>query len=766
MYHRRVRRHRVPSFALVVGTSVAALVACSPPKQDASGAPSAADPVAVAARTSLVASTLATLPEPGEGMIGPSLGRVTRAASTKAGHTLADVDSCETCHADVAADWRKSAHAFASFNNPVYRVVVERFRKDVGEKSSHFCGGCHDVALLVDGAMLGTIAPEDLRAHAGISCRVCHGIESARADGNASWDLDTSEIPVPEEGRPETNLRHRSRVGRAALRTAAMCSTCHKSFLDTTSGNTSHLIGQDDATPWARSAFAGSHVARIDADVAELDCRGCHMPRVPATRGDAGAKKGTVASHAFLGGHTWLAAMQDDPELLARARAFLQGRVSLDVGGLRQGDGTHELVTSAPARVSPASLTVVDVVVKNLSVGHRFPGGVMDAQDTWVEVTVEDVRGARVAEAGTDHERGEPGYDPSVHVLTSAMAGDGGVPLHERETNLFRANVYNHTIPPRDAAVVGYAFTAPADLTRYPLVLTARLRHRSRGLELQRAACADTRSERGKTFGKVGLKKVARAIDACKVQPVTDLARVEVALSPRGDAVPGARVVPARADEPHEVAFERRHAYATGLSHALQEHLDAARVPLVAALELARSPRERAMAEGAFAQVAARQGRVDETFAWASRADGDAARSGLASPPSMARARADVLATQWRLAEAAPFLEASAGQASRDDNAWATLAVTLGSAGDPRAALAAARRGLALQPRDGDMLRVQSLALVSLDADPDVRARAEAAFLERRTPDDAPGVRGRCSAKVPGCANERIPVHVHPMRMR
>jgi hypothetical protein len=490
------------------------------------------------------------------------------------------------------------------------------------------------------------------------------------------------------------------------------------------------------------------------------------MPRVAATRGDAGAKKGTVASHAFLGGHTWLAAMQEDPELLARARAFLEGRVSIDVGGIRHEDGSHELVTSAPARVAPSERAVVDVVVKNLSVGHRFPGGVMDAQDTWIEVAVEDARGVRIADAGAEHEKGERGFDATTHLLSSAMAGESGTPLRERETHLFRANVYNHTIPPRDAAVVGYSFVTPADLARYPLRVSARLRHRSRGLELQRAACADTRSERGKTFGKVGLKKVARAIDACKVQPVTDLARVEVALSPHGDAIPGARLVPARVDEPHEVAFERRHAYATGLSHALQEHLDAARLPLVAALDLAGTPRERAMVEGAFAQVASRQGRVDETFAWATRADGDAALSGLAPPPSTARARADVLTTQWRLAEAAPFLDAAAGQAPRDDNAWSTLAVALGSAGEPRAALAAARRGLLLQPRDADMLRVQSLALASLDADADVRTRAEAAFLERRTPDEAPAVRGRCSAKVLGCANERVPVHVHPMRVR
>ena len=746
---------RAPRGALAFVIALSGAIACATRAPEPGAAPAARpSPPAVATAAPL-------LPEPGEGALAPALARVRPAGVAHGrGSEIADVDACEACHADVAADWRRSAHAFASFNNPVYRVVVEGFRKDVGDKTSQFCGGCHDVALLVDGAMTGgPVAPEDLRAHAGITCRVCHGIEGARADGNASWDLDTSDIPAPEQGKPDSILRHRSRVGRAVLRTSALCASCHKAFLDPSTGNPSHLTGQDDATPWARSAFAGSHGARIDSEVAELDCRGCHMPRVPATRGDAGAKQGTVASHLFLGGHTWLAAMQEDPELLARARAFLEGRVSLDVGGVRSEQGTHELVTSAPALVTPDAPAVVDVVVRNLAVGHRFPGGVMDAQDTWLEVTVDDAKAVRVAESGTEHESGE---DPTTHVFTSAMADERGRPLRERETHKFRANVYNHTIPPRDAAVVGFGFVAPADPARYPLRVVARLRHRSRGLELQKIACADTRSERGRAFGKVGLKKVARAIDACRVQPVTDLGRVEVSLSARGVG-PG---VPARADEPREVAFARLHAYGLGLSHALQEHADAARLPLAAALALAETPRDRAIAEGALAQLAARQGRLEETFAWADRADGDAARGGAPSPPAMQRARADALATQWRLAEAAPFFDAVAKVSPRDDAAWSSLAVALGSAGDGRSALVAARRGLVVQPRDGDMLRVQALALASLGEEPGVRARAEAAFLERRTPDEAPAVRGRCSSRVPGCANERVPVHVHAMRAR
>ncbi|MEA2746102.1 MAG: hypothetical protein QOI41_245 [Myxococcales bacterium] len=706
------------------------------------------------------------LPVPGTGLLAPSLARIAgdpaRAVPQGAGDTLADVEDCAQCHSDVASQWRKSAHAFASFNNPVYRVVVDKLRKDRGEKTSQFCAGCHDVALLIDGAMLASIEPNDLRAHAGITCKTCHSIDAARPDGNASWDLDLSPAPIPKDGDAGSVLRHRARVGRATLRSAEMCSSCHKAFLDESTGNAHHLVGQDDVSPWARSAFAGSEAARIDDEVPQKDCRGCHMPRVPATQGDAGAKNGTVASHFFLGGHTWLASMQNDPELVEKAQAFLADRVSVDVAGLRHESGRAELVSSAPLALVRGEHAVVDVALRNLDVGHRFPGGVMDAQGTWLELLIEDKQGRRVAEAGTNHEA--TGADPTAHVLSSYMAKNDGARLDVRETHEFAAGVFNNTVAPRDATVVGYGFVAPEDASRYPLTVTVRLRHRSRNLELQRAACADTRSARGKSFGHVGLKKVARALDACRVQPVTELGRSAVAMN--ADA--SANEVAARAAETPAVAFARRYAYGLGLSHALSERLDDARAPLLAALELAQTPRQRAMALGAIAMIAAKQGRTDETFAVAERADAAAREAGMSPPVAMQRARAEVLAATWKLTDAAPLFLEVASRSPRDDTAWATAAMTFGGAGDSAAALDAARRGLALQPRDGDMLRVQSLALEapSLRVDAPTRAAAETAFLERRTPDAAPSIRGKCSAQIAGCANERIPVHVHTMRQK
>jgi hypothetical protein len=70
-------------------------------------------------------------------------------------------------------------------------------------------------------------------------------------------------------------------------------------------------------------------------------------------------------------------------------------------------------------------------------------------------------------------------------------------------------------------------------------------------------------------------------------------------------------------------------------------------------------------------------------------------------------------------------------------------------------ALAAARAGLAGQPRSADLLRIQSFALVALGAPPAPVAAARDAWLAHRPPDAGPGFKARCSKSVPGCANER-----------
>jgi hypothetical protein len=664
------------------------------------------------------------------------------------GTTLADVDTCEGCHADVAAQWRTSAHAFASFNNPIYRMSVDRLRKDRGVDKSRFCGGCHDIALLVDGAMDKEIAPKDLRAHAGITCRTCHGIARARLDGNGSYDLDTSDVPFPVDGDDGSVARHKQRVATTTLRSAAMCGACHRAFLDATTGNENHLVGQDDYTPWSRSEYAGSRAGRVDDKIEERDCRGCHMQKEDATRGDRAAKNGKISSHRFLGAHTWLAAMRGDAEQVKRVETFLSESVTIDLASIGVGDKRTSLTGlggADPFRPAAGDRVVVDVVVRNRAVGHRFPGGVMDAQDVWIELTVEDGKGRRLGEAGLQHEA--TGADLTAHRFASAMIGADGAPLLARETHLFRANAYNHTILPRDAEVVQYAFDVPASFAddALPLHIVARLRHRTRNLPLQRAACAESKSERSKAFGKEGLKRVARNLDPCLPQPIVELARAEASV--------GGGSPPLRAPR----SWERELEHGLGLLRVVQERLEEARGPLSLARTAATSDRERAMATWALAQLAAAQGATDESLLLATTA------SSLApGHPAIARTRGEALAAQWRLGEAAPHFFEAATASRRDDAAWSRYAVVLGGASKHRESLDAAQRALSLQPRDGDALRVQALALEATSSDG--RADAMQAYLDRRTPDDAPRLRNACNKTVQGCVLERNPVHVHELR--
>jgi hypothetical protein len=201
------------------------------------------------------------------------------------GHELADTDRCAACHADVAAQWQGSAHALASFNNPIYRTSVERFRETRGDVTSRFCAGCHDPALLVDDAMdAPEIAAADPRAHAGVNCQTCHTIDRATHDGNGSYHLRGGPIFIPDASDPASVAAHKLEARTPALGTAAMCGSCHRAFLGPQTGQPHHLPGADDLGPWLHSAYAGSE-ARLD----DPRSRGpaapavtCHASRRPA----------------------------------------------------------------------------------------------------------------------------------------------------------------------------------------------------------------------------------------------------------------------------------------------------------------------------------------------------------------------------------------------------------------------------------------------------------------------------------------------------
>jgi hypothetical protein len=389
---------------------------------------------------------------------------------------------------------------------------------------------------------------------------------------------------------------------------------------------------------------------------------------------------------------------------------------------------------------------VFDVVIRNRRVGHRFPGGTRDIQDSWLEVSVYDSSGRRVAEAGTRNES----QDPTAHRFEVLLAGADGAPVLEHDTHRFRAVVADTTIGPRDAAVVRYAWSPPAALEPSPLRVVARLLHRSRSRAMQDAACRESRSALGRAFGRATHEQRGAPLDPCGRLPITEIARAERFVGPGAD----------RLNAPLDRAprYRRLYEHGLGLLHDVQERLDAARASLEAALDLMGAdapPFERAMVLSALARCAGRQGRVDEALDLAARAE-----AGAPEHPALARVRAEALARVWRFSESLPFWRAAAESTPLDDATWADLATAFGSAGDTASAFDGARRALALQPRSEPALRAQALALESVDAG----AAAFAAYLAHREPDDASDLRLACQRASEWCALETLPVHTHWLR--
>lgn len=721
---------------------------------DGPASPTASDPSPLAAQ----------LP-PSDGPLWPAL---TRVSAGIAGRGLLDVDACEGCHADAAAQWQTSAHAFSSFNNPIYRASIDGVRRRAGHRASRMCAGCHDLSLLVDGAMDAPVRPADVRAHAGITCRMCHGAVSAGTAGNGSLTLGAP-LSLPRRDDSKSIRAHRAEVKTARVGND-LCVACHRSFVGPATGNAHHLAGMDEASAWQGSPYAGQGSARVDVPLPPRDCIGCHMAREAAGEGDVSTgTDGRIASHRFLGGHTYLAAMRGDADQLARAQAFLRGVASIDVAAVAIDDGPRWLLADGsaasplPADALSGRSLELDVVLRNLAVGHRFPGGVLDAQDTWVEVCLLDANGVVLASSGTLAAEARAATDDAAdarHILRALAVGMDGAPRLLREVDELAAVVTNSSIGPRDVVSVRYRFVLPDRPIAAPLQVRARLLHRSRNAALQAAACEADRAPRGRGFARVSARLFVPRLDPCVPQPVTVIARSGVWLDRRRAAWPRGEPQPA-------APGQRLYEHGLSLSHGLGEELSSARPSLLAALRLAvaRGPGEgsrsaapsRASVAAALANLAARQGLVAVAQEWLARA-----RVDLPTHPALLRIEADAFTRVWQFEAALPPLRALVDRTPRSPDALHALARTLGSLGRDREAAAVAARGLRLQPHHVGLLRVQAVSLAALAA-PEAAAALTAYDRVDRGEEAGRALRFACGAARADCAMETRPLHAHQL---
>lgn len=438
-------------------------------------------------------------------------------------------DACQRCHSDIYRQWNSSMHHFSSFNNQWYRKSVEYMQDVAGVKPSKWCAGCHDPALLYSGLFDTPIKQIVYRpeARAGLGCMMCHSIAKVKSTmGQADFML---EYPTLHEMAASKNpvIRwfhdyvinlnpepHRRVFLKPFMRTqtAEFCSSCHKVHLDVPVNSYRWTRGFDEYDNWQASGVSGFGARSFYYPPKSQSCPDCHMPSVKSA--DRGEINGLIHSHSFPGANTAVPTANLDEAQLKLEEDFLKNAVTVDIFAMAPAPPKREVTNAAVAspqmqtifgvgeesefstpasggialpisaplnRINPqvrrGDTVLVDVVVRTRKVGHFFPGGTIDAYDTWVELKATDDKNRVLFWSGKVEDNGKGPVDKTAHFYRALLIDSHGNPINKRNAWSSRAVVYTRLIPPGAADTVHYRLNIPRDAGN-KIRLEARLHYR------------------------------------------------------------------------------------------------------------------------------------------------------------------------------------------------------------------------------------------------------------------------------------------------
>jgi Flp pilus assembly protein TadD len=437
-------------------------------------------------------------------------------------------DSCQRCHADIYQQWFSSAHHFSSFNNQWYRKSVEYMQDRVGTKPSKWCGGCHDPAVLYSGLMDTPIKQVVHRpeAQAGLGCMMCHSIARVKSTmGQGDFYLEyprlhemaASKNPVVRslhdflvKLNPEP---HRRVFLKPFMRdqTPEFCSSCHKVHLDVPVNHYRWIRGFNEYDNWQASGVSGQGARSFYYPKNPQQCADCHMPLTRSA--DMGNVHGFVHSHRFPAANTAVPTANQDADQLKLTETFLKsGILSVDIFALSPepgqakavatpqsetattfavGEEAETKIASATTAAAPISAPLdrvqpvlrrgdtvrVEVVVRTKKIGHFFPGGTVDAYDTWLELKATDDKDQTIFWSGMVEDGGKGPVEKGAHFYRSLQIDEHGNPINKRNAWSTRSVVYVRLIPPGAADTVHYRMHIPENAGK-KITLRARLCYR------------------------------------------------------------------------------------------------------------------------------------------------------------------------------------------------------------------------------------------------------------------------------------------------
>ncbi len=349
------------------------------------------------------------------------------------------------------------------------------------------------------------------------------------------------------------------------------------------------IRGFNEYDNWQASGVSGQGARSFYYPAKPAQCADCHMPLTQSK--DMGNIAGFVHSHRFPGANTALPTANEDSEQLKITEDFLKDKLlSVDIFALSpergelkaavagqselattfavgeeaetkisaEGQGEVSPVTAPLNRVQPVvrrgDTVRVDVVVRTKKIGHFFPGGTVDAYDTWLELKGADDKGQTIFWSGMVEDDGKGPVEKGAHFYRSLQVDAHGNRINKRNAWATRAVVYVHLIPPGAADTVHYRVHIPENAGS-KITLHARLCYRKfawwntqfsfAGIPdpVKQAEVTPDYDDRQFTF-TAPLTGVSARREQIPNLPVEALAETEVTLNvaPHGARMPGTEI--------------------------------------------------------------------------------------------------------------------------------------------------------------------------------------------------------------------------------
>lgn len=308
-------------------------------------------------------------------------------------------DQCQGCHPEHYEQWSMSPHAYAA-QDPVFLAMVELGQRRTKGELGEFCVQCHTPPGTLSGQTavefdeLTQTYVQDLQAldpvaQAGVSCDVCHSIESIEHPFNAGINYATDGHKRGTIEDPQDAGAHGSEYS-PLHKESELCSGCHGVIND--QGALLDLTYDE----WLGSSHAEQG----------RTCQDCHMKPSTGAVALGGPEDRQLHDHHFVGVDVSLLPPEQFP------------------GYDQMRELTRQLLQSAAQMEVQAQQRALDVTVQNLA-GHALPTGSTADRQMWLQLEVTDEDGQVVFTSGTLDERDdirdglaahslEPGTDPQL----------------------------------------------------------------------------------------------------------------------------------------------------------------------------------------------------------------------------------------------------------------------------------------------------------------------------------------------------------------